>query len=110
MKDNLLNKSSDLKAQPSENLNDRNTQYNDKLYHVMANQITFVQNELIAENEIMKLLINDRNISNKSKDRDASPKVNTNREKHVLKISNLNETASDVEKKRKHETFADANI
>ena len=61
--------------------------YNDKLYHIMANQITFVQNELIAKNEIIKLLIIDLNISNKTKDRDASPKVNMNRETHVRKIS-----------------------
>ena len=56
-------------------------------------------NQLIAKNEIIKLLIIDRNISNKTKDRDASPKVNMNRETHVQKISNLNVTASGVEKK-----------
>ena len=72
LKSNLLNKSSELHTQPSENFNDRNTQDNEKIYHIMANQITFLQNELIAKNEIIKLLINDRNISNNIKDRDAS--------------------------------------
>ena len=53
----------------------------------MANQITFLQNE-IMKNELIKLLINDRNITKKTKDRDGSPNVNTNQEKHVQKISN----------------------
>ena len=94
LKSNLLNKSSELHTQPSENFNDRNTQDNEKIYHIMANQITFLQNELIAKNEIIKLLINDRNISNNIKDRDASSNVNMNKKTHVQKKSNLEVIAS----------------
>ena len=99
LKSNLLNKSSELHTQPSENLNDRNTQDNEKIYHIMANQITFFQNELIAKNEIIKLLINDRNISNNIKDRDASSNVIMNKKTHVQKKSNLEVIASGVKTK-----------
>ena len=99
LKSNLLNKSSELHTQPSENFNDRNTQDNEKIYHIMANQITFLQNELIAKNEIIKLLINDRNISNNIKDRDASSNVNMNKKTHVQKKSNLEVIASGVKTK-----------
>ena len=97
LKSNLLNKSSELHTQPSENFNDRSTQDNEKIYHIMANQITFLQNELIAKNEIIKLLINDRNILNK--DRDASSNVNMNKKTHVQKKSNLEVIASGVKTK-----------
>ena len=99
LKSNLLNKSSELHTQPSENVNDRNTQDNEKIYHIMANQITFLQNELIAKNEKIKLLINDRNISNNIKDRDASSNVNMNKKSHVQKKSNLEVIASGVKTK-----------
>ena len=56
-----LSETSELKDEISQELNARTKDNRDEIYLLLKNQITFLQNELMAKDTIIKMLINDHN-------------------------------------------------
>ena len=79
-----LSETSELKDEISQELNERTKDNRDEIYLLLKNQITFLQNELMAKDTIIKMLINDRNGVKNIKDCDASRNQNTHNFNKVL--------------------------
>ena len=71
-----LSETSELKDEISQEVNERTKDNTDEIYLLLKNQITFSQNELMAKDTIIKMLINDHNGVKNIKDCDASRNQN----------------------------------